>query len=121
MVTVLIVEASLTDSNIMSLYLENAGFNFSIARSAEEARADIASQRPDAIITDVILPGQNGLEFCRDLKQDPQTQSIPVIVCSTKSTEIDKLWAMKQGANAYLVKPVNQNELIQNVTQLTAK
>lgn len=70
---------------------------------------------------EVILPGQSGLDCCSDLKQDPQTQSIPVIICSTKGTEIDKLWAKKKGADAYLVKPINQNELIQTVTQLTAK
>ncbi|NEP50471.1 MAG: response regulator, partial [Moorea sp. SIO3C2] len=69
-------------------------------------------------ILDVILPGQSGFELCRELKTNANTQTIPVVICSTKGTDADKLWGSMLGADAYLPKPVNQQELIQTIQQL---
>jgi chemotaxis family two-component system response regulator PixH len=67
---------------------------------------------------DVVLPDRSGFEICRELKEDAATQQVPVIMCSTKGTEMDKFWGLKQGADAYLAKPIDQDQLLQAVDQL---
>ena len=67
---------------------------------------------------DVVLPDRSGFELCRDLKAESSTSGIPVVICSTKSTDMDKFWGKKQGADAYITKPVDQEELLKTVKQL---
>ena len=69
------------------------------------------------IVLDVILPGQSGFELCRKLKGDPQTKGIPIVICSTKNTEIDKTWGEMSGADAYLTKPIDEAQLLQTVNR----
>jgi len=118
MTTILLVEDSLTESEILSRYLQQAGLSVILARSGEEAQRSLAQQRPDLIVLDVILPGQSGFELCRELKASAATGTIPVIMCSTKDTEADKLWGNMLGADAYLPKPVNQHEFVKTIQQL---
>ncbi|MCS6960678.1 MAG: response regulator [Pseudanabaenaceae cyanobacterium SKYGB_i_bin29] len=114
---ILVVEDSLTEREQISLYLTNAGFTVRAVGSSEEAEAIIATDRPDAIVLDVILPGKSGFEFCRRIKNDPATANIPVVICSTKNTEVDKTWGRMGGANSYLTKPVEPELLITTVKQ----
>ncbi len=116
--TVLLVEDSLTESGIISRYLEAAGLNVVLARSGEEAQKKLTSPKPDLIVLDVILPGQSGFELCRELKSNPNTVSIPIVMCSTKHTDADRMWGNLLGADAYLSKPINDQALIQTITQL---
>lgn len=116
--TVLLVEDSLTESNLISQYLRGAGLTVVLARSGEEAQSKLAEQHPDVIVLDVILPGQSGFELCRELKAQQTLDKIPVIMCSTKSTDADKLWGSMLGADAYLAKPVDQDTLLQTVQTL---
>jgi chemotaxis family two-component system response regulator PixH len=109
---VLIIEDGLTDMEILSRYLQEAGHSVISAKSSEEAEEKISSNQPDLIFLDVILPGKSGYEICRELKANPQTSNIPVVFCSTKNTDVDKMWGTMLGADAYLSKPVQQNELI---------
>lgn len=118
MSTVLLVEDSLTDMEVMSLYLQQAGLSVVIAKSGEEAQIKLNSQKPNLIILDVVLPGQSGFELCREIKTDPATSQIPVVICSTKDTDVDKMWANMLGADAYLPKPVEQTELMRTLRQL---
>lgn len=118
MSTVLIVEDSLTDQGILTLCLRDQNISVLIAKSAEEAFSQVKSNHFDLIILDVVLPDRSGFEICRELKEDASTKDIPVIICSTKGTEMDKFWGMKQGADAYLAKPINQEELVKTVKQL---
>lgn len=117
MSTVLLVEDSITDMEIMSRYLQQLGFFVMSAKSSEEAYAKLQIQKPNLIILDVILPGQSGFELCREIKSDPDTSQIPVVICSTKDTDVDKLWGSMLGADAYLPKPVQRNELVQTIKQ----
>ncbi len=121
--TVLIVEDSLTEIQLISGYLAQVGLMVMRASSGEDAQHQlkITPNQPDLIILDVILPGQSGFELCRELKSDPETRSIPVVMCSTKSTETDKMWGNLLGADAYLAKPLDQKELIQTVQSLLAQ
>jgi two-component system, chemotaxis family, response regulator PixH len=111
MKTVLLVEDSLTDRNVMTSYLQKAGLLVVSASSVEEAQEKLSQKKPDLIVLDVILPGQSGFEMCRSLKTNPETSKIPVIICSTKGTDVDKIWGNMLGADAYLIKPVQNEEL----------
>jgi two-component system, chemotaxis family, response regulator PixH len=116
----LVVDDSATERAIITGCLQEVGINVSVALSGEEALAKIQQDSPDLIVLDVVLPGRSGFEICRELKSSDQTNKIPIILCSTKGTEIDKFWGMKQGANAYILKPINQEELIGKVQELIA-
>ncbi|ARV62792.1 two-component system response regulator [Nostocales cyanobacterium HT-58-2] len=120
MTTVLLVEDSLTETQVLTSYLKQAGLSVVSAKSSEEAQIKLQFQIPDLVILDVILPGQSGFELCRELKTNATTKSIPVVICSTKGTEADKLWGSMLGADAYIPKPVNQQQLIQTIRKLTS-
>lgn len=116
--TVLLVEDSLTDAKLLARYLQQSGLTVVRVGSVEEAQETLHHQTPDLIVLDVILPGQSGFELCRELKTNPITLSIPVVICSSKGTDADKLWGNLLGADAYLPKPVDQTLLVQTVQQL---
>lgn len=116
--SVLVVEDGLTDMEIITRYLQQAGLAVVGAKSGEEAQEKLRQKKPDLILLDVILPGQSGFELCRELKTNPSTSQIPVILCSTKGTDVDKMWGSMLGADAYLPKPVDPAELVRTVRQL---
>jgi two-component system, chemotaxis family, response regulator PixH len=112
MTTILIVEDNLAERELICHYLREGGYNVISAMSAQEALTLAGEKKPDVIVTDVVMPGMSGFELCRKLKQAPETEKIPIMICSSKNQEIDRLWGMKQGANAYLTKPFTREELI---------
>jgi DNA-binding response OmpR family regulator len=116
--TVLVVEDSLTEMQLLTRYLQQAGLAVISAKNGEEAKAKLHSQKLDLIVLDVILPGQSGFELCREIKADPGTSQIPVMICSTKDTEVDKMWGNMLGANAYLPKPIDPQAFLRTVQQL---
>ncbi len=120
MTTVLLVEDSLTETQVITRYLNQAGLTVVSVKSGEEAQIKLQSQKPDLVILDVILPGQSGFELCRELKSNSNTQSIPIVICSTKGTDADKLWGSMLGADAYIPKPIDQQKLMQTIQKLTA-
>jgi twitching motility two-component system response regulator PilH len=61
------------------------------------------------------MPGMSGFELCRSLKKNPATQKVPIVICSSKNLEIDRLWAMKQGADAYIAKPYTREQLLRAI------
>lgn len=119
--TVLLIEDSLTEAEMLSRYLQQAGLLVISAKSSEEAQTHLNGQKPDLIVLDVILPGQSGFELCRELKANQNTKQIPIVMCSTKNTDVDKMWGNMLGADAYLPKPVNQAEFLQTVCRLMGK
>ncbi|MBW4472445.1 MAG: response regulator [Stenomitos rutilans HA7619-LM2] len=118
MSTVLLIEDSLTEAEMLTRYLQQAGLLVISAKSGEEAQERLHKQRPDLIVLDVILPGQSGFELCRELKANQDTKQIPIVICSTKNTDVDKMWGNMLGADAYVTKPVNQQEFLQTVCRL---
>ncbi|NEP55160.1 MAG: response regulator, partial [Moorea sp. SIO3C2] len=85
------------------------------ARSADngsEAIAKVKNQKPDLIVTDLVMPEVTGLELCRLLKKVPSTADIPIVACTTKDRKMDKMWAQKQGVSAYVVKPFEGQQLL---------
>lgn len=115
--TVLVVEDSLTETEVVTRYLMQLGLAVVSVQSGEEAQVQLQSQKPDLVILDVILPGQSGFELCHNLKTNEDTKRIPVVICSTKGTEVDKLWGSMLGADAYMAKPVDRQKLMQIVLQ----
>lgn len=113
--TVLIVEDTPSERELMSHYLRESGFSVIAAPSGQEGMDKAIAQQPDVIITDVVMPGISGFELCRKLKRNPQTQAVPIVICSSKKQSIDRLWGMKQGAKAYLTKPYTRAELVQAI------
>ncbi|BAY19493.1 two-component system, regulatory protein [Nostoc sp. HK-01] len=113
--TILIVEDSPSELELMSHYLKESGYNVIKASGAKEALEQAILQNPDAIVTDVVMPGMSGFELCRSLKKNPATQKLPIVICSSKNLEIDRLWAMKQGADAYITKPYTREQLLRAI------
>lgn len=118
MSTVLVVDDSMTDMQVAKGTLQKAGFSVITASSEQEAKARIANQKPDLIVLDVVLPDRSGFELCRDLKEENSTKEIPIIMCSTKGSKMDKYWGMQQGADVYLAKPIDTDELVRAVQKL---
>ncbi len=118
MSTILVVEDTLTQAEIITGSLRNAGFMTVLATNGVEARSCISQQKPSAIVLDVVLPNESGFELCRELKDKPETKDIPIVLCSTKSGEMDKFWGMKQGASAYITKPIDIAELVRTIKLL---
>lgn len=115
--TVLLVEDSLTQQEMIANILERKGLKVYLAKDGVEALQQIKANSPDLVVLDIIMPKMNGYEVCRNIKSDPKTKDIPVIMCSSKSEEFDRYWGMKQGADAYISKPFHPKELLGTVKQ----
>lgn len=115
MSTILVIDDMISELELMSRYLRDSGYTVINATDAKEALSKIDQFRPDAIVTDVVMPGMSGLELCRAIKGNPATQKLPIIACTTKNQEIDRLWGMKQGINVYVTKPCTQEQLVKAV------
>ncbi|PAX59490.1 response regulator transcription factor [Brunnivagina elsteri] len=117
--TILIVEDSPSELELMSHYLKESGFNVIKANGAKEALEKAMEQKLDFVVTDVVMPGMSGFELCRALKRNPATEKVPIVVCSSKNQEIDRLWAMRQGADAYITKPYTRDQLVRAIKSLS--
>lgn len=112
---VLIVDDSKTELMVLSELLSKNGYSVRTAENAEEAFRRLSEQRPDLILMDVVMPGQNGFQLTRAIARDPQYSSIPIVMCTSKSQETDRVWGMRQGARDYVTKPVNPDELLSKI------
>ena len=108
---VLIVDDSPTERYYLSDILIRQGYSVSTAETGEEAMLKIRASKPDLILMDVVMPGANGFQVTRSIARDPELKDVPVIICSSKNQETDKVWGIRQGARDYIVKPVNAEEL----------
>ena len=113
--TILVVEDSPSELELISHFLNESGYKVIKATGGTEALKKLELEKPDAIITDVVMPGMSGFELCRSLKKNPETQKVPIVICSSKNQEIDRLWAMRQGADAYDTKPYTREELLRAI------
>lgn len=115
---ILIVDDSPTERQFLLETLSKRGFNCVIATNGDEAVLKSKAEMPDLILMDVVMPGTNGFQATRTITKDVATQHIPVILCTTKSQQTDKVWGMRQGAREYLVKPINPKELLAKIGAL---
>ena len=115
---VLVVDDSPTERHCLNEILTKAGYQVAFAFNGEEGVAKARSDKPDLIVMDVVMPGLNGFQACRSITQDEQTKQIPVILCTTKNQETDKIWALRQGAKAFVTKPVDGADLLKKIAAL---
>ena len=118
MSTILVVEDSHTQREIIINILKGTGLTVGVANDGVEALEQIQLSCPDIVVMDIVMPKMNGYELCRKLKTDPKTQKVRVLMCSTKGEEFDRYWGMKQGADAYIVKPFQPKDFLGTVKQL---
>lgn len=118
MANILIVDDSPTETHVLTSMLEKNGFSVSTASSGEEGVEKAKAEKPDLILMDVVMPGMNGFQAARQISTEPDTESIPIIIVSTKDQETDKMWGLRQGAKDYVTKPANEKELIGKINAL---
>jgi len=109
---ILIVDDSIVEIEIMKKILGPTKHALTIARDGEDGIEKAKAIRPQLILMDVVMPKKNGFQTCRELRSDPQFKNTPIILVSSKSQDIDKLWGKQQGATDYLVKPYNPEDLL---------
>jgi two-component system, chemotaxis family, response regulator PixH len=105
MSTVLLIDDNPSQLELMDNYLRESGHKIIKVTDAKKGLSIAVEQKPDVIVTDIVMPGMSGFELCRSLKNNPDTANVPIVICSSKNQEIDRLWGMRQGAVAYLTKP----------------
>ncbi|MGF1576139.1 MAG: response regulator transcription factor [Cyanophyceae cyanobacterium] len=120
---VLVVEDSPAQREMISGLLQRSGLDVTSVNDGLEAMDLIKGLLeqglpPDLVVLDIVMPRMNGYEVCRRIKADPATQHLPVVMCSSKGEEFDRYWGLRQGADAYIAKPFQPQELVGTVRQL---
>jgi twitching motility two-component system response regulator PilH len=115
---ILLVDDSRTDLHHLSTQLGERGYEVTTAENGEQALRQLHADRPDLILMDVVMPGQNGFQLTRTITRDPRYAGLPVIMCTSKNQQTDKVWGMRQGASDYVVKPVDPDALVEKIRTL---
>ena len=113
--SVLIVEDEPAQREVLAYNLEAEGFRALRAENGEEALLIVDEDAPDIIVLDWMMPNLSGIEVCRRLKNRPDTRSIPIIMLSARSEEVDKVRGLETGADDYVIKPYSVIELLARV------
>ena len=115
---ILVVDDSKTELHHMTELLLKRGYSVRTAESGDEALKRLAEDKPDLILMDVVMPGQNGFQLTRAVNRTPEYSDIPIIICTSKNLETDRVWGMRQGAKDYITKPVDSTELLAKIKAL---
>jgi twitching motility two-component system response regulator PilH len=115
---ILVVDDSPTERYFLTDILIKNGFSVTTAENGEEALLKIKADKPQLILMDIVMPGQNGFQVTRLITRDPNTQDVPVIICTSKGQETDRIWGLRQGARDYIVKPIDPQELLAKIAAL---
>ncbi|MEP7083276.1 MAG: response regulator [Betaproteobacteria bacterium] len=115
---ILIVDDSPTERHYLHEILSKGGFEVVTSDSGEDALLKAKSLKPDLILMDVVMPGMNGFQATRAITRDESTKNIPVLICTTKSQETDRIWGLRQGAKDYMVKPIQSEALLKKIATM---
>jgi two-component system, chemotaxis family, response regulator PixH len=115
---ILVVDDMQAELELVCQYLIKAGHTIVTAANGEEGLHQARENQPDAIVTDWMMPVMGGLELCRHLKKHPETMNIPIVACTVKNRDVDRIWAMKQGVKVYLTKPYTAEELVSAIQEV---
>ena len=115
---ILVVDDSPTERHVLVDLLTKNGYQVITAESGEEGVEKAKKELPDLVLMDVVMPGLNGYQATRTLTREESTKHSPIIVCTSKGQDTDKIWGLRQGAQDYLVKPVNGEELLSKIAAL---
>lgn len=120
MARILVADDTATHIDAVSVILQRHQHEIIVANDGLQAYQLAASEQPDLIIMDVVMPNLNGFQATRKIAQNTSTQSIPIIMLTAKDQEADKIWALRQGARGHVSKPPNENELMELINSLIA-
>lgn len=120
MARVLIIDDSPTETYKLTSMLEKNGHVVLTADNGEAGIAMAQKELPDLVLMDVVMPGLNGFQATRQLSKTAETAHIPVIIVTTKDQQTDRVWGMRQGAKAYLSKPITQDVLMAAMAEVLA-
>jgi twitching motility two-component system response regulator PilH len=115
MAKILIADDSATAAAVLRKALAPLGHTILVAADGAEAEKAIKDERPDLLILDIIMPKMNGFQLCRSIRSDPDLKDLTIIVVTSMDRESDRYWGLKQGADEYLVKPVDPSLLVDKV------
>jgi twitching motility two-component system response regulator PilH len=115
---IMVVDDSPTERAFMEGLLRKRGYEVLTVESGESAIERAKTELPDLILMDVVMPGLNGFQATRAITREERTKHIPVIICTTKDQETDKIWGLRQGAKDYMTKPVNEADLLEKIKAL---
>lgn len=115
---VLIVDDSKTELMFLTDMLVKNGFTVKTAENAEDAFLRLSEEKPELILMDVVMPGQNGFQLTRSIARNPLYSDIPIMMCTSKNQETDRVWGMRQGARDYITKPVEAAQLMAKIKAL---
>jgi twitching motility two-component system response regulator PilH len=101
----------------LTTILEKNGYSVDVAETGEQGLEMAKRSPPDLILMDVVMPGLNGFQATRQLGRASETADVPVVIVSTKDQATDKVWGMRQGARAYLVKPITEVQLMNAISE----
>lgn len=118
--TILIVDDSPTERFYLADLLSKKGYTVITAENGDQALEKARASKPFAVVMDVVMPGLSGYQATRALSKDPDTSHIPVILCTSKSNETDKIWGLRQGARDYVTKPIQAEELLSKIAGLAS-
>ncbi len=113
--TILVVDDEREIRELLRYNLEREGYQVLTAQDGDQALARIFSAHPDLVLLDLLLPGLNGLEVLREVRQEPSTREIPVLLLTARGAEMDKLLGFERGADDYITKPFSPREVIARV------
>jgi twitching motility two-component system response regulator PilH len=109
---IVVVDDSYAELQMIEGYLKSANHTVVSYPNTDKLEEKLAADKPDVIVLDVVMPGRNGFQACRDLKSDERFKNIPIVLCTSKGQESDKFWGQQQGANGYVVKPFKAEDLL---------
>ncbi len=115
---VLVIEDEKEIRDLVRYNLERAGWRVSVAADGEEGLRQLFASRPAAVVLDLMLPGLSGLEILREVRGEPATSDVPVLVLTARAAEMDKLLGFEHGADDYLTKPFSPRELVARLKAL---
>ena len=113
--SILVVEDESSIASFVALYLKNAGYRIQAAGTGREALERVASEKPDLIVLDLMLPDIDGLEVCRRVRQ---SSDVPILMLTARDEDVDKIIGLEVGADDYLTKPFNPRELVARVKSI---
>lgn len=115
---ILIVDDSPTNRHFLFEILARHGYRCILAETAKEGIDKAKAEKPDLILMDVVMPDMDGFQATRLITRDEELKHIPVILCTSKNQQTDRLWGMRQGAKNYVVKPVDEQDLLAKIAAL---
>ena len=113
--TIFIADDELDFVSTLRSRLEFEGYRIETAPDGKEALERILKEKPDLILLDILMPTMNGYQVCRELKGNADTRSIPIVMLTAKSQASDRFWGKEAGADVYLVKPFDLDDLMREV------